>query len=358
MVQREPALNQQVGQAVELEIRPGAAANARVTFVIVLAVAIAATLIFLITGGGRKLFSPQTTLTTLVPSAAGAVVGSEVRLSGIPIGNVIKVDLSGLMDPQRVVRIDMKVDESFLKNIPADSQTVITEDTLVGDQFVSIEEGKSPIPVAEDATLPSEPVKQAADQANLIKVLQSELVQVDELVTQMSSPDSAVGEFVLGSKEYDQLLMRLNAFDRALHSFVGPESQIGPALFSQTLYSNIRNYAMNVDKTLASIQSGEGTAGRLFANDAQYNDFLRDLRDLHKSLTSASAAGLLHDDAAYRRVKAVIAQTDGLISAFNSGKLLRDQQLYDSLNGTLRDLEKLLADLKAHPQKYLRYKID
>ncbi len=346
-----------VAQPIELEIKPGAAANARVTLIIVIAIAIAATLIFLITGGGRKLFSPQATLTTMVPSAAGAVKGSEVRLSGIPIGNVVKVDLSGLMDPQRVVRIDMRVDADFLKNIPADSQTVITEDTLVGDQFVSIEEGKSPIPVAEDAILPSEPVKQAADQANLIKVLQNELAQVDDLVTQMSTPTTQVGQFVLGSTEYDQLLMRLSAFDRAMHSFVGPESQLGPVLFSETLYTDIRNNVANVDKTLASIQNGEGTAGRLFANDQQYNEILRDLRDLRKSLTDASAASLLHDDAAYRRLQKTISQADGVIDAFNSGPLLRDQQLYESLNGSLRDLEKLLADLREHPQKYLRYKI-
>jgi phospholipid/cholesterol/gamma-HCH transport system substrate-binding protein len=344
-------------ESIELEIKPGAAANARVTLVIAIAICIAATLIFLITGGGRKLFSPQATLTTLVPSAAGAVPGSEVRLSGIPIGNVTKVELSGLMDPQRVVRIEMKVDERFLRNIPADSQTVITEDTLVGDQFVSIEEGKSPLPVAEDAILPSEPVKQAADQANLIKVLQNELVQVDDLVTQMTDPDSQVGQFVLGSTEYDQLLMRLNAFNRAMHSVVGPESQLGPVLFSNTLYTDIRNYVSNVDKTLASIQSGEGAAGRLFANDEQYNDILRNLRDFRKSLSNASANSLLHDETAYRNIKNLLGQTDGLIAGFNSGRLVRDQQLYESLNGSLRDLEKLLADLKSNPRKYLRYKV-
>jgi phospholipid/cholesterol/gamma-HCH transport system substrate-binding protein len=345
------------GESIELEIRPGAGANARVTLVIVIAIGIAATLIFLITGGGTKLFSPQATLTTLVPSAAGTVSGSEVRLSGIPIGNVTKVDLSGLMDPQRVVRIDMRVDANFLKNIPSDSQTVITEDTLVGDQFVSIEEGKSPIPVSEDAILPSEPVKQAADQANLIRILQNELVQVDDLVTQMSTPTTQVGQAVLGSKQYDQLLMRLNAFNRAMHSFVGPESQIGPVLFSEKLYTDIRTYVANVDKTLASIQNGEGAAGRLFANDEQYDKLLRDLRDLRKSLADASAGSLLHDDAAYLRIRKNIAQTDELIAAFNTGRLLRDQQLYESLNGSLRDLEKLLADLRTNPQKYLRYKI-
>jgi phospholipid/cholesterol/gamma-HCH transport system substrate-binding protein len=142
-----------------------------------------------------------------------------------------------------------------------------------------------------------------------------------------------------------------------MHSVVGPESQLGPALFSQKLYTDLHSYVVNADKTLASIQNGEGAAGRLFVNDEQYNEILRDVRDLRKSLNDASANGLLRDDAAYRRAKSLLAQTDGLVADFNSGRLLRDQQLYDSLNGSLRDLEKLLADLKSNPQKYLRYKI-
>jgi phospholipid/cholesterol/gamma-HCH transport system substrate-binding protein len=292
------------------------------------------------------------------------VIGSEVRLSGIPIGNVTNVDLSGLKDPQRVIRIDMRVDASFLKNIPSDSQTVITEDTLVGDQFVSIEEGKSPIPVAEEATLASEPVKQAADQANLIKVLQSELYQVDDLVTQAADPKTPVGGFVLGSVFYDQALMRISAFSKALHALVGPESQMGPFLFSQTWYSDIQTYALNVDKTLVSIQSGEGVGGRLFASDQQYSDFLSDLRNLRKSLADVNSGqgavgGLLLDDAVSRRVRDALAQADDLIAAIDAGegagRLLRDRQLYDSLNGSVKELARLLADLREHPQKYLRY---
>jgi phospholipid/cholesterol/gamma-HCH transport system substrate-binding protein len=330
---------------VELEIRPGAGGNSRVIAVICVAAAITATLIWLITGGGTSLFSPHTTLTTFVPDAAGLQQGSEVRLSGIPIGSVSDVGVSGSLDPQRIVRVDMKVDSRFLKNIPSDSQTTISADTLIGDQFVSIDEGKSPIPVSENATLASEPIKQAADRADLIKALQDELRQADDLIAQATSPNTAVGAFVLGSKEYDEVLMRVDAFQMAMHALVGPDSQLGPALFSNTLYVHIR----------------DNVTSRLFASDRQYNDLLGQLRDFRKGLADVDRG--MVDDAGYRRIRDTLAQTDSAIAAINAGegavgRLMRDRQLYESLNGSLKSMRILLEDFRLHPQKYLRYKID
>lgn len=345
---------------VELEIRPGAAAQARVTAVIVAAAAIAITLMYLLTGGGTELFSPHTTLTTFVPDAAGLVQGSEVRLSGIPIGNVETVDVSGFLDPQRIVRVDMKVDTRFLKNIPRDSQTIISADTLIGDQFVSIEEGTSPLPIAQNAMLPTKPPTDAIDRADLIKALHDELTQADAIITQASSPNTQLGAFLLGSKEYEELLRQVSSFQRAMHSFVGPDSPVGQALFSDVLYDDVRKDITDVDRTLDSIQRGEGLAGHLYASDEQYNDLLRQMRDLRTSLANANKG--MSDDAAYRRIRDLLSQTDAAIAAMNAGEgsvghLMRDQQLYESLNESLKNIQKLLEDLKANPQKYLRYKL-
>lgn len=304
-------------------------------------------------------------LATLVPDATGIDVGSEVRLSGIPIGDVTQVSISGRADPQRMVRIDMKVDAQFLKNIPSDSKAVITEDNLLGDQFVSIDEGKSARPIAERGVLESVPGQQAADRANLVEALQHELQQADDLFTQMSSPDTPLGSFILTSNEYDQLLMRIAALNKSMHSFVGPDSQLGPALFSEKLYADIHDRVGGVDKALESIQKGEGAEGRLFARDEQYNDVLTQLRDLHKSLSEINAGktGMLHDDASYGKIRDLLASTDKTIAAFNAGEgraghLLQDkQQLYDSLNRTLAKAEAFMKDLRTNPQKYLRYKL-
>jgi phospholipid/cholesterol/gamma-HCH transport system substrate-binding protein len=39
-----------------------------------------------------------------------------------------------------------------------------------------------------------------------------------------------------------------------------------------------------------------------------------------------------------------------------TGRLLANAQLYESLNGSLHNLELLLRDLRENPRKYLRYK--
>src|SRR5271163_445942 len=105
---------------VELEIKPAAAAITRITVVILIAIGISLTLVYLLTGGGRVIFASHSTLYTYLPDSSGLGKKAEVRLSGIPIGVVRKVELSGLLDPQRAVRVEMRVDTDFLRSIPAD----------------------------------------------------------------------------------------------------------------------------------------------------------------------------------------------------------------------------------------------
>jgi len=343
----------------ELEIKPTAAAKARVIVVILIAVAIAGTLTFLLTGGGKALFASKSTLYTYVPDSAGLLESGEVRLSGIPIGSVKKIELSGLLDPQRVVRVEMRVDTNYLRSIPADSQTSISADNIVGWEFVSIDEGKSPVPVHPDATLPSEPLKQALESADMVVSLQSKMRQVDDLLTQMSSPDTKIGQFVLRGELYDQLLSRLSAFDKSLHAFEAPDSAAGQALFSDALYTELRGYIVGVDTTLASIQRGEGTAGRLFASDAEYNDFVRDLHDFRTRVAAMNAS---HDDSGYKTIQEMLARTDAVIASLTAGegtmgRLLTNPQLFESLTGSLQSMEAMLRDLREHPQKYLRYQV-
>ena len=351
---------------IELEIKPTGVAQARVVVIILIAVAIALTLVYLLTGGGRVIFASHSTLYTYVPDSAGLLNKAEVRLSGIPIGTVQNIEISGLLDPQRAVRVAMRVDTGYLRSIPADSQTSIAADNLVGDQFLSIDEGKSPIPVHADGTLAGEPVKQAADRADLILSLHDKLQQVDDLLTQMSSPDNAIGEFVNGSAEYDAFLTRIVVFDKSLRALASPDSNIGQALFSDTLFKKITGDVKQVDDTLSSIQRGEGIGGRLFASDQQYNDFVRNLRDLRNSLAEANAGRgklgpLLHDDASYRNIERLLRQTDAMIASLNAGEgqmgqLLTNPQLYESLVGSLKGLQQMLADFQQNPQKYLHVK--
>jgi phospholipid/cholesterol/gamma-HCH transport system substrate-binding protein len=350
----------------ELEIKPTARMRLRVFAVIGSGAAISLVLVYLLVGGGQDFFAQRTTLTTYMPDAAGITRDSEVRLSGIRIGGVQKVELSGLLDPRRAVRAEMRVLTRYLKSIPEDSQTDVSADTLVAYQFIDIAEGKSPIPIKEDGILQSEPLKEAADRADRIMILQNDLAQVDQILADMSSPNTQIGQFVGGEQLYDTLLLRIRGFDSALHTFLTPQSDLGQAFYSAKMYDEIHDLAVQVDKQLGSIQNGEGTAGHLFASDEQYNETLRELTGLRSALADANAGkgqwrGLLQDDASYRQMTRLLSATDAMISSLNAGegtagRLLSNAQLYESLNGSLRSMEELLRDLRQNPRKYLRFK--
>ena len=333
----------------------------RVAALILSAVAVSTVLIYLLVGGGTDLFARRTTLTTYMPDATGITKDSEVRLSGIRIGKVVSIELSGSLDPRRAVRAEMRVLARYLRGIPGDSQTDVTADTLVGNQFIDVAEGKSPIPIPENGVLQSEPVKDASDRADLILTLQHNLKQVDDLLASMTSPGTKVGAFIVGAEMYDKVLMGLAGFDRDLHAFLNPQSDLGKAFYTSALYDRTLKVFTDFDNSLAAVERGEGSAGHFFASDQQYNDFLKDLSGLRSTLVKARANPMLRDEESYRRATRMLKDVDATIARLNAGegqagRLLSNAQLYESLNGSLRTMEELLRDFRENPRKYLRVK--
>ncbi|HEY4085719.1 MAG TPA: hypothetical protein VGM43_07255, partial [Bryobacteraceae bacterium] len=121
------------------------------------------------------------------------------------------------------------------------------------------------------------------------------------------------------------------------------------------------------DDTLAAIQRGEGSAGRLYASDDQYNQLLAKVRDLRKSIADfraqmAKTGASLQDDEAYRKFTRMLADLDRSLAAINRGEgqfgqLLTSPQMYESLAGSLNNLDAFLKDFRSNPRKYLRTKL-
>jgi phospholipid/cholesterol/gamma-HCH transport system substrate-binding protein len=322
---------------------------------------------YLLAGGAGDFFDRKTTLTTYMPDAAGVTTASEVRLSGIHIGDVRKIELSGSLDPDRIVRAEMLVLTRYLKNIPADSLTDVNADTVVDIKYIDIAEGKSPLPIAENATLPGRPVERSTDRTNLIEAVRERLTRVDELLAGMTTPGTATGRFVGDSTIYDKFVAGITLAQTQLNSYLNPQSQLGQAVYSAEKYNRGHDLLIRFDNMLAAIQNGEGTTGHLFASDEQYNEYVDRLADLRTSLADVRAGkgrlgSLLGDDESYTRAVRLLADTNKKIASLTAGdgttgRLLTDAQLYESLNGSLQHLEALLKDLRGNPQKYLRVKL-
>ena len=60
-------------------------------------------------------------LRTYMDDASGMIEGTPVRLNGITIGYLDKIELTDSRDPKRAVEFAMKVREEYLQDIPVDS---------------------------------------------------------------------------------------------------------------------------------------------------------------------------------------------------------------------------------------------
>ena len=72
-------------------------------------------------------------------SVGGLTPGADVRLAGVKVGSVSRIDL----DPKTfLARTQIAMDSSV--HVPADSTVKITQDSLLGGQHISIEPGGAP----------------------------------------------------------------------------------------------------------------------------------------------------------------------------------------------------------------------
>jgi phospholipid/cholesterol/gamma-HCH transport system substrate-binding protein len=116
-------------------------AKLRSSAVILAGLLILGTLGYLLTGG--TFLQAKTEIYIYLPDATGVSAGSPVRVDGIGVGKVSRVELSGSNQPNRVVKVTMTIARDRLISITDDSTAQTTSDTIVGDKFIDITSGTS-----------------------------------------------------------------------------------------------------------------------------------------------------------------------------------------------------------------------
>src|SRR5882762_4037229 len=112
-------------------------AKLRIGIMAAVAMSILGVLIFLLTGSG-DIFTSYATIYTYMEDSAAMATSTPVRLNGITIGKIDKIEFSGLKEKGKIVRITMKVKRNMLSQIPDDSLAGIDAANLLGDKFINI----------------------------------------------------------------------------------------------------------------------------------------------------------------------------------------------------------------------------
>jgi phospholipid/cholesterol/gamma-HCH transport system substrate-binding protein len=345
-------------------------ARLKVGILAIVAMVIVAVLIFLITGNNNP-FARKATIYTYLNDAAALSQGAPVNLNGIPIGKVKDINLSGLKDPLRVIRVALEIPNDDLKRIPVDSVTKISAANLLGTKFINITIGKNPETVKNGGELPSLNTAEFEDVVqqgySILASLQKTVDQINTIVGQIENGKGSIGKLLVDETLYNRVLAIVDSVQQLANALNSDKGTIGRLIYDPELYNQVKGSLNRVDAMLQDIQSGQGTAGKLLKDPALYNETQKTIDDLHTLVANLNAgkgtAGkLLVSDELHQQILVTVAKVDTLIDKMNAGQgtigqLLVNQQLYDNLNGTTRELHELLKDFRANPKKFLHIKL-
>ena len=290
-------------------------------------------LIFLIlnASGDINPFSRKLHLKARFVDANGLREGSEVRLAGVRVG---KVDKIILLEPSQVpnaprVEAQMVIDSSIdgrpaSERIRSDSQAQQGSPSLLGNEMlINITPGSAMgAPVQDYAILPA-------------------------------SSSNTVNDFATSGTDLAQRLSKLSdQISDLVQSVKKGEGTMGRLFSDEALYNNLNATIRETQDVMTAIRSGNGSAGRLINDPALYNnanDVIVQLKTIADDLRAGrgSAGKFLTDDELYVRINRTADRLDKSVDQINLliadvnaghgtlGKLIRDEQMYNDARAAI-----------------------
>lgn len=316
--------------------------NLRVGAVTVAALALLALAILAI-GKRQQIFTQHTRYHTAFSNVTGLQTGAPVRLSGVNVGFVERIDLS--TDPKREgIVVRFTVNAVYTERIRADSEASIKTIGLLGDKYLEVRSGSPDADrILEGGMVPGR-----------------DPAEVEEL---MAGGEDLMANLISISSSLKTILVRVEAGEGLigeLTSAPGDEEK-----FSEMARSTI----VSLRTILERVEAGEGFVGRLLTDDEMADDLYATAHTLR--LTGATfTRDLERDDSAYaalfRDPETATLVRESLTSARDAtqamaaaleelasgeGTLPRLMQDKEFADGFLDDLEALMFHLRSAVQK-------
>jgi len=279
-------------------------------------------------------------------------VGDPVRLAGVDVGTVKTIQVVGAR-----VEVAFRVKEGT--PIKTDSVATIKLTSLLGTNFVDVSFGSPAAPVAPSNSLltSSEP----PDLNTLVSRLNDAAGDIQVLARQLNE---GIG------KSFEPISATFQTMDRVAKKIEKGEGTLGKLIADDGLYREIRGLAGNLNKVSEQLAKGQGTLGKLVADDALYKDLRSltgDLRTASGSLTrvmrdveggKGSLGKLVKDEGLYQDARQTMAELRDALTGLRTasrqlgegkgtlGKLLHDDGLYTEMRGAVGTLNSVLKKVE------------
>ncbi|NVO19038.1 MAG: MCE family protein [Bacteroidetes bacterium] len=286
---------------------------------------------------GKDFFRKHRVFYAKYDQISGLVEAAPVSINGFNIGNVSKISFESPKSSKIIVEITVY---STL-DIPKNSIARIFSPDLLGTKNIDIRLGDSPIAAQSGDTLMSgitatlsEEVSQQV--APLKQKAEGLMLSLDTMVTVVKTVFNSQTRANLQAS-FEHIRQTLNNLEHTTYNL-------------DTLVYGQRG---RMERILFNIES---ITGNLRENDQNISNILNNFSAISDTLAKAQIAHTLDD--VHTTVMSLSATMDKINQGQGSlGLLINDKKLYNNLESSSTELNKLITDLKLNPHRYLNFSV-
>ena len=272
---------------------------------------------------GSSLLDRQKTIYAVYDEVDGLLVGANVMINGLSIGNVTELDF---LPNSTKILVTLKVKDKL--NFSSKSTASIYETGVLGGLAISIE------PVFERESI----VKTGDTLNSSVRPGLTELInrQIEPLSRQLQSTITSVDSIftgasnVLNRQTQEEIKESINVLTSAIKAINNSSIIIEETLTSKS--SQINNTIDNFEKISSN------------------------LSEVSYELNSFGLSDLLSNlEVSVEGISSVVNKLDSNNSTI--GKLINEDEVYNNLNSSIESLNNLIIDIKENPKKYIHFSV-
>lgn len=289
---------------------------------------------------GFDLFSHKYVLYAVYPKIDGLIEANPLLINGYKVGQVNKISLIKTQGKDyNKVLVKFLLTENV--QIPKKSIARAVSSDLLGSKAVEVIFSGEPEFVKSGDTLLAE--TEAGLKESVSKQLTPLQKKAEGLISSIDSVMTIV-QFVLNGKTRDNLEKSFESIKKAIQSL------------EQTAYKLDDLVATEKAKISSMLTKLNNVAGMLEKNTDKIENVINNLNSISDSLAKSQLKAAIDDaDKTLKEFNTLIAQINA--GQGTLGKLAKNDSLYNNLNKTSEDLDKLMKDLRINPERYIHFSV-
>lgn len=278
---------------------------------------------------GTDLFSSDVKYYAVYDQVNGLESSASILIKGFKVGSISDISY----DPARSQNVVVEFSISSKYPIPDDTKARIFSDGIMGGKAVELVLGKSTQYLQEGDTLFSEINK------DFLEVAGSEFEfikqRANNVISQLVTTLGHINALLADNKEN---------LDRTFNNIANLSGNLNEVVENEK--GSIHSIVTDLNHLTQTLSAKSGQIDRIITNVETFSD------SLNRASIPTLVTQLNETVGRLNTVMGKIEQGDGSV-----GKLINDDALYDSLVQASSDLAALLADIKAHPSRYVNISV-